>query len=108
MTQGGSPYDNAVAERINGILKDEFGLGGRLKNLDEVRQVLQRAVEVYNDKRPHWSCGLLTPNEMHGQQYPGKEMGEEATRMTGLFPPPQKELWRVLFCGGGITLIASI
>ncbi len=68
MTQSGSPYDNAVAERINGILKDEFGLGGRLKNLEEVRRVLGKAVEVYNEKRPHWSCGLLTPNEMHGQQ----------------------------------------
>lgn len=68
MTQSGSPYDNAVAERINGILKDEFGLGERLRNLEEVRRVLEKAVEVYNEKRPHWSCGLLTPNEMHGQQ----------------------------------------
>jgi putative transposase len=68
MTQDGSPYDNAVAERINGILKDEFGLGEKMKNLEEVKARLQRAVEIYNDKRPHFSCHLLTPNQMHQQQ----------------------------------------
>jgi putative transposase len=68
MTQDGSPYDNAVAERINGILKEEFGLGERMKDLEEVKTRLERAIEIYNNKRPHWSCHLLTPNEMHQQQ----------------------------------------
>lgn len=68
MTQTGSPYDNAVAERINGILKDEFGLGEKMKDLKEVKERLKRAVEIYNDKRPHWSCHFLTPNQMHQQQ----------------------------------------
>jgi len=35
MTQDGNPYDNTVAERINGILKEEFGLGGMLKDLQK-------------------------------------------------------------------------
>jgi putative transposase len=67
MTQDGSPYDNAVAERVNGILKDEFGLGEKMKNLTDVRSRLERAVDIYNNKRPHWSCHLLTPNQMHQQ-----------------------------------------
>ena len=67
MTQDGSPYDNAVAERINGILKEEFGLGDKMKNLTEVKARLERAVDIYNNKRPHWSCHLLTPNQMHQQ-----------------------------------------
>ena len=78
MTQDGSPYDNAVAERINGILKDEFGLGDKMKNLTEVKKRLERAVDIYNNKRPHWSCHLLTPNQMHQQcQLPIVTWGDE-------------------------------
>lgn len=68
MTQDGSPYDNPVAERINGILKDEFDLGESMKDLDEVKTRLERAIDIYNNRRPHWSCHLLTPNQMHQQQ----------------------------------------
>jgi putative transposase len=68
MTQDGSPYENAVAERINGILKEEFGLGKKMKNLEDVKMRMERAVDIYNNKRPHWSCHLLTPNQMHQQQ----------------------------------------
>lgn len=68
MTQDGSPYDNAVAERINGILKDEFGMADKFKDLDELKEKLKRVVEIYNNQRPHMSCHLLTPNQMHNQQ----------------------------------------
>ena len=68
MTQDGSPYDNAVAERINGILKDEFGLSDKFKDLDELKEKLKRVVQIYNNQRPHMSCHLLTPNQMHEQQ----------------------------------------
>lgn len=67
-TQIGSPYENAVAERLNGILKEEFRLDAKLKNLQEVQQKVDRAVEIYNHKRPHLSCHLLTPEQMHQQQ----------------------------------------
>ena len=68
MTQDGSPYENAVAERINGILKDEFGMADKFKDLVELKEKLKRAVEIYNNQRPHMSCHLLTPNQMHQQQ----------------------------------------
>ena len=68
MTQDGSPYDNAVAERVNGILKDEFGLGKMMKNLTVVKNQLNHAVDIYNNKRPHMSNHMLTPNQMHQQQ----------------------------------------
>ena len=67
VTQNGSPYDNPVAERINGILKSEFGLGNCLKNLEEAQLLLEKAMHIYNHKRPHWSNHLLTPNQMHNQ-----------------------------------------
>jgi transposase InsO family protein len=67
VTQNSSPYENAVAERINGILKDEFGFDGVFDNLKQAEKQLEKAVYIYNEKRPHWSNHFLTPNEMHQQ-----------------------------------------
>ena len=67
VTQNGSPYDNPVAERVNGILKDEFNLGRTLKNIHQAKEILEKAMHIYNEKRPHWSNHLLTPNQMHKQ-----------------------------------------
>lgn len=68
MTQDGSPYDNAVAERVNGILKDEFGLDGVFKDIHEVFMLTRQAITVYNTNRPHLSCSMLTPQQMHDQR----------------------------------------
>ena len=67
MTQDGSPYDNAIAERINGILKDEFGLDDTFKNLQEAEVQTKQAIKLYNQMRPHLSCSMLTPMKMHRQ-----------------------------------------
>lgn len=68
MTESGSPYDNAVAERMNGILKDEFGLGERLNGLKEAKVHAEQSISIYNLLRPHLSCQMLTPKQMHLQQ----------------------------------------
>lgn len=68
MTQDGSPYDNAVAERVNGILKDEFGLDGVLADINEVQKQTRQAITCYNKERPHLSCKMLTPQQMHDQR----------------------------------------
>ena len=68
MTESGSPYDNAVAERMNGILKDEFGLGERLGGLEEAIVHARQSIGIYNLLRPHLSCQMLTPQQMHRQQ----------------------------------------
>ncbi len=67
VTQDGSPYDNAVAERINGILKDEFDFGGVFESLEQAKELIEKVAVIYNDKRPHISNHYLTPNEMHQQ-----------------------------------------
>lgn len=67
-TQTGSPYDNAVAERINGILKDEFGLGEPLSDLTEAIKQTRQSIFAYNNLRPHLSCSMLTPKQMHNQK----------------------------------------
>jgi transposase InsO family protein len=67
MTQDGSPYDNAIAERINGILKDEFGLDDVFENMEQARTETKQSIDLYNRLRPHLSNNMLTPIEMHQQ-----------------------------------------
>jgi len=67
MTQDGSPYDNAVAERVNGILKDEFYCDVKFETEERARQHVAESIDIYNTKRPHLSCSMLTPVQMHQQ-----------------------------------------
>jgi putative transposase len=67
MTQDSDPYENAVAERINGILKQEFMIDQIGKTIDVIRRVVKESIDIYNQKRPHFSNHLLTPNQMHQQ-----------------------------------------
>lgn len=67
MTQDGNPYDNAIAERVNGILKDEFALDDILPDFKHAQKQTDQAVSLYNNQRPHLSCSMLTPNQMHSQ-----------------------------------------
>ena len=67
MTQNSDPYENAVAERINGILKQEFYIDKYNKDLPTMKQIIKETVDIYNEKRPHLSNHMLTPNQMHQQ-----------------------------------------
>jgi putative transposase len=67
MTNNGDPYENAVAERINGILKQEFAIDTYHLDLNIMRKIVQETIEIYNDKRPHYSNHMLTPTLMHKQ-----------------------------------------
>jgi transposase InsO family protein len=64
-TQQYDPYENAVAERINGILKSEFGLGNTLPSIKIAQKMVKQAVEIYNNERPHFSLNLAKPAEAH-------------------------------------------
>lgn len=68
MTENGDPYENAVAERINGILKYEFLFIDGFKNHQEALAVIKESIKIYNESRPHMSCQMLTPNAAHNQQ----------------------------------------
>lgn len=67
-TQNSDPYENAIAERINGILKYEFGLRKILPSVEVARKIVRQAVDIYNNERLHWSLDLKTPQRVH-QQY---------------------------------------
>jgi putative transposase len=57
----GNCYDNAVAERVNGILKQEYGLYARFLSYPEAQKSVSEAIWLYNEERPHWSLHLKTP-----------------------------------------------
>ena len=65
MTEENHCYENAIAERVNGILKDEFYLDHCFKNTREVKDVCQDAITLYNGKRLHLSLNYETPNKVH-------------------------------------------
>jgi len=65
MTENGDPYENAIAERVNGILKIEYDLYKTFTDYYQVQEQVKRAIELYNNSRPHMSCDMLTPNEAH-------------------------------------------
>ena len=64
MTDGYDCYQNALAERVNGILKGEFLLN-KPANLEEARQMVEESVRIYNQKRPHLSLKYKTPDAVH-------------------------------------------
>ena len=65
MTDGGKPYQNARTERINGILKHEFGLIRNFENIHILRVAVAEAIFIYNSQRIHTSLGYLTPDFVH-------------------------------------------
>ena len=64
MTDGYDCYQNAMAERINGILKQEF-LINKCNDGKELKQLVKESINTYNNKRPHLSLNMKTPNFIH-------------------------------------------
>lgn len=64
MTQSGDPLENAIAERVNGILKEEL-LTDHYPTLAIAKKGIAKAIEIYNSLRPHSSCDMLTPQQAH-------------------------------------------
>lgn len=67
MTESYDPYQNAVAERVNGILKQEFLPEFKIKDMDLMKELVKQSVAIYNNYRPHLSCHMNTPEFMHTQ-----------------------------------------
>ena len=76
MTQSGSPYDNAVAERVNGILKNELNLEKVFASYHAAVSQVHSAIDAYNRIRPHMSCSMLVPEKAHN------------------WPEPLQKLWK--------------
>lgn len=75
MTEKSDPYENALAERMNRTIKEEFCLdhilAGKAQSFDAVRE----AIELYNNYRPHQALSLKTPNQVHQKTQPPEAVG---------------------------------
>jgi len=85
MTQSGDPRDNAIAERINGILKQEL-LKPVYPGYASARHAVNKAIDTYNRLRPHSSIDMLTPQKAH------RKTGEIARRWKSYFKRVTKEV----------------
>ncbi|MDQ3191851.1 MAG: IS3 family transposase [Bacteroidota bacterium] len=72
MTENGDPRENAVAERVNGIIKDEYLHNYDVTSFKEAQELLKSVVGLYNNARPHMSIGNLKPNQVHNSIEPIK------------------------------------
>ena len=71
MTTKYDPYENAIAERINGILKSEFEIGEGFIEQKDAQKAIKQSINIYNQMRPHLSCKYRTPEQAHS--YPNFE-----------------------------------
>lgn len=67
MTENGDPYENAIAERVNGILKTEWLYDMNLHNHTEAREAIEQIIRIYNTERLHSSIEMLTPDQAHSR-----------------------------------------
>lgn len=90
MTNNGDPYENALAERINGIIKSEFRLYQSQSSFEQTALQLDHHIHAYNSLRPHGSCDFMTPQQAHGQAGVLKKRWKNYARANYLntFAPP--------------------
>jgi len=84
MTQSGDPLENAIAERVNGILKTEL-ISRSYEDIDKAALSIARAVIIYNFKRRHSSLNYQIPNDVHQQK------GPQIKRWKNYFYSPKKK-----------------
>ena len=65
MTENGDPLENAIAERVNGIIKGEYLFDYEIKTLSKAKEILKSVVKLYNEDRPHSSIGNAAPSQVH-------------------------------------------
>jgi transposase InsO family protein len=70
MTENSDPYENALAERMNRTIKEEFGMDRIMNTIDQVKQLVKESVNLYNQKRPHLALNMRTPQEVHQIKIP--------------------------------------
>ena len=90
MTEDYKPTDNAIAERVNGILKTEvIYRERRFKTIRDACERIASFILFYNDRRPHASIGMKTPAEAHQEQGPQRKMWSTPMLSGAVCPLPQ-------------------
>lgn len=84
MTENGDPRENPIAERINGIIKNEYLKHHTITNPSEAMQLLEKVAMKYNQKRPHQSINMLTPEKVHQQRLLVNRNWSKQKRLTNI------------------------
>ena len=109
MTHGGSPHQNSIAERVNGIIKDEWLYDLELKNRKQAEKKIKEIINVYNIIRPHQTLNFNTPDEVHRRVFLrnkiesiiiGKKYNNEKTGFNKTQPLPINAYKSQLFLAG--------
>lgn len=70
MSENGDPYENALAERMNRTIKEEFGMDRTLKSKQQLKALVEESILLYNSKRPHLALNMKTPDQVHKTKIP--------------------------------------
>jgi transposase InsO family protein len=70
MTENSDPYENALAERMNRTIKEEFGMNRTLKSKEQVIQLVDESISLYNVYRPHLALKMKTPQQVYQNKNP--------------------------------------
>lgn len=70
MTENGDPYENALAERMNRTIKEEFGMDRKMKSKEQVQKLVEESIFLYNQKRPHLALQMKTPDQVYNKKIP--------------------------------------
>lgn len=70
MTENGDPYENALAERMNRTIKEEFGMDRKMKSRELVKKLVEESIFLYNNKRPHLALNMKTPDQVYYEKIP--------------------------------------
>lgn len=70
MTENGDPYENALAERMNRTIKEEFGMDKILSSKEQATQLVAESIFLYNQKRPHLALKMKTPEQVYQTKIP--------------------------------------
>lgn len=74
MTENGDPLENAIAERVNGIIKEEYLYNHEVNKIKDAKKILDIVVKLYNEDRPHMSIGNLYPSDVHENKTETKKL----------------------------------
>lgn len=91
MGEAGNCYDNAIAERVNGILKDEYLLDSEFIDIKHAHKAVKEAVYLYNYERPHWSLDLEKPAEVYNNNQKEKLSRRKKNSLKDAVAAPIKE-----------------
>ena len=99
MTLPASPQQNSIAERINGIIKNEWIYDMKLDSCSTAQKELKEIIRIYNEHRPHQTLEFATPNDIHtevlirhqvkrviGKTYPKKRLCLKKTQSNAIDP----------------------